>query len=77
LFLHAFSGCDTTSAFFRQGKIKFVKTLEKNPLLQEAVTIFNSDCATPDEIDLVSQRFLEAVYGDKHSQASLSYLIVL
>jgi len=30
LFLHAFSGCDTTSSFLRQGKMKFVKLLEKN-----------------------------------------------
>lgn len=29
LFVHAFSGCDTTSAFFNQGKIRFLKTLEK------------------------------------------------
>lgn len=29
LFLHAFSGCDTTSAFFNQGKIKFLNILKK------------------------------------------------
>ncbi|KAJ8894166.1 hypothetical protein PR048_006776 [Dryococelus australis] len=30
LFLYAMSGCDITSAMFVQGKIKFLKTLEKN-----------------------------------------------
>ncbi|CAH1110928.1 unnamed protein product [Psylliodes chrysocephalus] len=29
LFLHAFSGCDTKSALFNRGKIRFLKTLEK------------------------------------------------
>ena len=29
LFLHTFSGADTTSAFFRQGKLKFIRLLEK------------------------------------------------
>jgi hypothetical protein len=27
LFLHAFSGCDTTSALFNQGKMKFINVL--------------------------------------------------
>jgi len=30
LCLHAFNVCDTTSSFFRQGKMKFVKLLNKN-----------------------------------------------
>lgn len=30
LFLHAFSGCDTTSAVFNIGKIKSIKSFEKN-----------------------------------------------
>ncbi|XP_054709324.1 kinesin-like protein KIF11-A [Uloborus diversus] len=34
LFLHAFSGCDTTSALFRQGKKKFVKILNCTVLQQ-------------------------------------------
>lgn len=29
LVVHVFSGCDTTSALFNQGKIKFLKNLEK------------------------------------------------
>lgn len=71
LFLHAFSGCDTTSAFFRQVKMKFVNTLEKSKYLQDAVEIFKDDCVTADEIDTVGQKFLEAIYGDKRTQTSL------
>jgi len=40
LFLHAFSGRDTTSAFFRKGKIQFVKLLDKTKELQDIVSIF-------------------------------------
>ncbi|GBM78325.1 hypothetical protein AVEN_27925-1 [Araneus ventricosus] len=32
LFLHAFSGCDTTFALFRQGKKKFINVLNCNKL---------------------------------------------
>ena len=31
LFLHAFTGCDTVSATFHQGKTKFLKTFKNNP----------------------------------------------
>lgn len=30
LFLHAISGCDTTSAFYGQGKMLAIKKIEKN-----------------------------------------------
>lgn len=33
LFLHAFSGCDTTSAAYNMDKLKFLITLEKHPEL--------------------------------------------
>lgn len=41
LFVHAFSGCDTTSALFNQGKIRFLKTLVKNPTLTDAIQVFD------------------------------------
>ena len=58
LFLHAFSGCDTTSALFRQGKKKFVNILN-NPV----VKIFNCENACPDDIDKAGQKVLIALYG--------------
>ena len=33
-FLHAFTGCDTTSCFFKQGKNKLIKTLSDDVVLQ-------------------------------------------
>ena len=42
LFLHAFSGCDTTSSFYRQGKKKFVKLIVQNEKLLEFTQVFMS-----------------------------------
>lgn len=42
LFLHAFTGCDTTSAFFNKGKIKFAKNFEKRHDLHESAKVFKN-----------------------------------
>ena len=42
LFLHAFTGCDTTSAFYGKGKIKFAKILCSRNDIQAAARIFQS-----------------------------------
>lgn len=42
LFLHAFTGCDTTSTFFKKGKIKFAKNFEKRHDLHESAKVFKN-----------------------------------
>lgn len=71
LFLHAISGCDTTSAFYRQGKLKFVQLLEKNTALQEAVKIFHHADADPEDLISAGQLFLAALYSPKADETSL------
>ena len=73
LFLHAISGCDTTSSFFRQGKLKFVKLLEKDERLQEIAKVFKKSDATADEVGKAGQQFIAALYGGSYYQ-SLSSL---
>ena len=34
-FLHAFTGCDTTSGFFKQGENKLIETLSDDVVLQQ------------------------------------------
>lgn len=63
MFLHAMSGCDTTSAPYNQGKLKFVKTLTKNPHLADVVSVFKNPEATPESIAAAGERFLVNVYG--------------
>ncbi|KAJ8926145.1 hypothetical protein NQ314_021513, partial [Rhamnusium bicolor] len=43
LFLHAFTGCDTVSATFYQGKVKFFKTFQINPDLAIHARKFKED----------------------------------
>ncbi|KAJ8884518.1 hypothetical protein PR048_016375 [Dryococelus australis] len=40
LFLHATSSCDTTSALFMQGKMKFLEALVSNPHDADVVKVF-------------------------------------
>ena len=47
LFLHAFSGADTTSAFFKQGKLKFVNLMGNDGELQELVAVSKKPHADP------------------------------
>lgn len=65
LFIHAVSGCDNTSAFFRRGKIKFVKLLEKNPDLQTILGPFLGADSHLDLIETASEKFIIALYGAK------------
>ncbi|GBO04184.1 hypothetical protein AVEN_84353-1 [Araneus ventricosus] len=50
LLLHAFSGCDNTSALFRQGKKKFMNVLNSTEE-QQVVNIFCDESECPDDID--------------------------
>ena len=45
LFLHALTGCDTTSAFYKKGKNKFPKLFESRIDLQNAAFIFTDENA--------------------------------
>ncbi|GBN09761.1 hypothetical protein AVEN_58661-1 [Araneus ventricosus] len=64
LFLHAFSGCDTTSSFYRQGKKLFQFILRKEAFLQ--ITQVNmSKQVQLDSIVDAGQRLLVALYGGK------------
>lgn len=74
LFLHAFSGCDTTSLFFRQGKIKFVKLFDKNKELQDIISIFLDSNANANDIDEAGQFFISILYAAKCVEISLNKL---
>ncbi|CAH2218497.1 jg2186 [Pararge aegeria aegeria] len=66
-FIHAFTGCDTTSAFFKQGKAKIIKLLEKNTSLNEEALIFNKTNATAEEIENAGKKIIAAMYGGTKS----------
>src|SRR6201996_1878960 len=67
LFLQ-FSGCDTTFSFFKQGKLKFVKTLVRNEELGKVVQVFKNPNAELQEIEEAGIMFLVSLYGGKRNE---------
>ncbi|GBM90084.1 hypothetical protein AVEN_136001-1 [Araneus ventricosus] len=63
LFIHAFSGYDTTSALFSHGKTKSCSLLEKNRHLEEKMQVFFNFEATIDQMAETGETFLIHLYG--------------
>lgn len=61
LFAHAMSGCDTTSAFFRKGKVKTFECLSDTEL-RETVSVFNDSRAEHDDIAKAGEAFVLQIY---------------
>lgn len=74
LFLHAMSGCDTTSAMYNQGKVKFIRTLNKNPDLGRTIKVFADPAADVEAIVTAGEQFLLALYGSGKQYTSLNNL---
>lgn len=74
-FTHAFSGCDSTSAFFGHGKVKLLTALEKSHHLQEQAAVFLKPQARPVEIATAGEKLIVAMYGGKDNDTlnSLRY----
>ncbi|KAI5735084.1 hypothetical protein M8J77_013977 [Diaphorina citri] len=74
LFIHAISGCDSTSALFNQGKVKALRTVVKNPDLLPYIRRFLDPASTTREITEAGERFLVVLYGGNHETTSLNKL---
>lgn len=74
LFIHAFSGCDTTSSFYNIGKSKFINTLEKNPELRSSVELFKQEKVDPEVLTCAGEQFLIALYGGNKHEKSINIL---
>lgn len=74
LFIHAFSGCDTTSAIFGIGKIKFITTLQNNKQLVDVLRIFKEQDADLEKVASAGERFLIHLYGGDASKDTLHTL---
>ena len=74
IFLHAFSGCDTTSALYGHGKKKFYSALDKSLKLQEMVSVFSQPDTCTEKIAEVGERFLVTLYGGDMETQTLDEL---
>ena len=63
LFLHAFTGCDTTSAFFSRGKLKFCELFAKSDDLHGFAEIFKKTHVAMDTLIDHGLRLALALYG--------------
>lgn len=73
LFTHAFTGCDTTSALFGQGKTKITTLLSKNESLTEQVEVFLRPNSTPEVVKESGIKFFVALYGGDITKDTLDY----
>ncbi len=76
LFIHAWSGCDTTSATYNQGKSALLKMVKQSPKLQKTSLLMSDLGATQEEIACAGCQVFLNLYGGKatDSLTSLRYL---
>ncbi|KAJ8887394.1 hypothetical protein PR048_013609 [Dryococelus australis] len=63
LYLHAMTGCDTTSALFSKGKIEAVQLLNKRPNLWTDASMFKEPNTPKDVVERYGESFLLALHG--------------
>ena len=63
-FLHAFTGYDTTSCFFKQGKNKLIKTLSDDVVTAKD-TAFLHPTVNPDVLAASANNIVSQMYGSK------------
>ena len=66
-FIHAFGGCDTTSAIFGQGKLSIMKLIGKSSAAREAADIILRNDPTHEEIKQAGLKLFVMLYGRKVS----------
>ena len=69
LFVHAFSGCDTTSAPFGKGKSSFLSLISKNETLQQISYTMSNVWAEQDEVGAAAIKAFQIIYGGKNNES--------
>ena len=73
LLLHAWSGCDTTSATFGQGKTNLMKKIKASEEVQQMSLSMSDPSMTVEEIGKAGVRLFVFLFGGKQED-SLNYL---
>ena len=66
-FIHAFGGCDTTSAVYGQGKLSILRLLDKNIDARKLVDVFLNKNSTPEEVGNAGLQLFVMLCGGKES----------
>lgn len=67
LFIHAFTGCDTTSCVHVKGKSLPFEKLKRDDSLRKKVDVFNDKSSSPQEIADAGEAFMCVIYGGKQT----------
>ena len=70
-FIHAFTGCETTSCIFKQGKNQIIKILLNDSGLQKQAQCFYDPNATPQALTARACEIVSQLYGTKKDKKSL------
>lgn len=72
LFLHAFSGCDTTSALYKRGKTRCSKIFQQRQDLHDISGVFTNHNSTHEAIAEAGTRFFLGLYGANIKETNLN-----
>ena len=74
-FIHAFGGCDTTSATFCLSKMSILKLIDKRNVARKAADVFLSRSSSPEAVGEAGSKLFVMLYSVKHSYtlSSLRY----
>lgn len=78
LFLHSWSGCDTTSSMFGKGKNKLVESLIGSDVLQNISEVISNPWSDQSEVGNASIKAAVLIYGGKGNDtlSKLRYKVV-
>lgn len=72
MFLHAFTGCDSTSAAFRKSKLALIKLYKKCPEIRRAAKVFHN-CSSPHaDVEEAGRSCMLKWYGAPAKERSLN-----
>ena len=72
--MHAFTGCDTVSAFASQGKLSALKIIKTNKTFQKMFQEMSDDWNHTDELFTQLQAFPCLVYGAKNGTTDINII---
>ena len=68
LLVHAFTGCDTTSAPFGKGRSSFLTLLKKNEAMQMVSDTMNDVWTGQEEVGTTAIKAFQIIYGGKNNE---------
>ena len=69
---HAFTGYDTTSAFYGKGKVRPFEIMQKSARTRRAISQLGEEWDVPDQVTVDLEEFVCQIYGTHETSANLA-----